>query len=363
MDETTDIRAGEELPLDRLETYLRDHFQISDQPISVRQFPAGSSNLTYLLTLEGEEYVLRRPPLGNTVKSAHDMHREFEVLSKLSTVYNAAPRPLHFCQDPSIIGSEFYLMERKRGIVIRGRIPIEQYLKVIEVAESKFESDPAFQTDICRGFIRALAELHSITPESASLGDLGKPEGYNRRQVEGWTDRYFAAKTHKLTELEEVIVWLNENTPAESAASIIHNDFKFDNVMLDPRNLTNVIAVLDWEMVTVGDPLMDLGTSLGYWMSREAGEDMLSLPFNPRQLMESVTRQQLVDLYSEESGRKLPDMLFYYVFGTFKIAVIAQQIYSRFVKGFTKDPRFARFDRFASALGSVASESLERGRI
>ena len=192
---------------------------------------------------------------------------------------------------------------------------------------------------------------------------LGKPEGYNRRQVEGWTKRYFAAKTHEWQELEECIAWLNGKIPTESRSAIVHNDYKFDNVMLDPNDLTRITAVLDWEMVTIGDPLMDLGTTLGYWMSSEVGDEMLSMPFNPRVLMENISRQQLAEMYAECSGQELPDMLFYYVFGTFKIAVIAQQIYARYAKGFTKDERFARFDRFVSALGEIASHALERGAV
>ena len=364
MIETTDVRKGEELNQIELERYLRS--TLIDRPgeISIEQFPAGSSNLTYLIRLADDEFVLRRPPFGNTVKTAHDMRREFEVLSKLSNVYPPAPKPLLFCDDESVVGSEFYLMERRHGVVVRGRLSEEQLPGKIGASTVKrFETDDSFQTDVCRGFIKNLAELHSLDPARSELEALGKPEGYNRRQVEGWTERYFAAKTHEWPELEECIAWLSGNIPTESGASIVHNDYKFDNVMLDPLDLTKVTAVLDWEMVTVGDPLMDLGTTLGYWMSRETGEEMLSMPFNPRGLMENVSRTQLAEMYTDASGRALPDMLFYYVFGTFKIAVIAQQIYARYVKGFTKDRRFSGFDRFVSALGSIAFKALNRGSI
>jgi aminoglycoside phosphotransferase (APT) family kinase protein len=364
MIETTRVRRGEELNQINLEHYLRSKVSDKAGDISIEQFPAGSSNLTYLIRFGEEEYVLRRPPFGNTVKTAHDMRREFEVLSKLSRVYPPAPRPLLFCDDESVIGSEFYLMERRRGVVIRGRLSPKQLPS--EMADSlveKFEADRSFQIEVCRSFITNLAELHSIDREKAGLVDLGKPEGYNRRQVEGWTKRYLAAQTHDWPELEESIAWLNDHIPAESGASIVHNDYKFDNVMLEPHDLTKITAVLDWEMVTIGDPLMDLGTTLGYWMSSEAGEEMLSMPFNPRVLMENVSRRQLVEMYAEVARSELPDMLFYYVFGTFKIAVIAQQIYARYVKGFTKDERFARFDHFVSALGSIAAKALYRGSI
>lgn len=343
-DETIAERPDERLDRESLGRYLREKIEAS-------QFPAGSSNLTYLIRFGGEEYVLRRPPLGNTVKTAHDMRREFDVLSKLSKVYPPAPKPLLFCDDESVIGSEFYLMERRRGLVIRGSLS-QNHLR---------ERVGSYETQLCmaRAFIQNLANLHSIDHRSAGLADLGKPEGYCRRQVEGWTKRYFAAKTHEHAELESAIKWLNANIPNESGASIVHNDYKFDNLMLDPEDLTKITAVLDWEMVTVGDPLMDLGTTLGYWMSPDAGDEMLNMPFNPRVLMENISRQDLVNMYVEASHRELPDMLFYYVFGTFKIAVICQQIYARFAKGFTKDARFERFDRFVAALGRIASKAID----
>lgn len=364
MNETADVRQGEELDQVNLEQYLRSSLSENSGELLIEQFPAGSSNLTYLLRYGGEEYVLRRPPFGNTVKTAHDMRREFEVLSKLSNVYAPAPNPVLFCADESVIGSEFYLMERRRGVVIRGRLSAKQLQNEIAgTLVERFDTDPSFQLEVCRSFVANLAELHSLDPKGADLEGLGRPGGYNLRQVEGWTKRYFAAKTHEWPELEECSVWLNDNVPAESGASIIHNDYKFDNVMLDPNGLTKVAAVLDWEMVTIGDPLMDLGTTLGYWMSRDAGEEMLSMPFNPRALMENVSRVDLAAMYVGASGRRLPDLLFYYVFGTFKIAVIAQQIYARFVKGLTKDKRFAKFDRFVSSLGALASNALEKGSI
>jgi len=350
--EAEQTRPGEELDRERLAEYLCSHL-LHDEPSAVKilQFPAGASNLTYLIGFGDEEYVLRRPPFGNTVKTAHDMRREFQALSKLSPVYTPAPKPKLFCDDPSVIGSEFYLMERREGLTIRGRSPRE------------LERSPDLQRKVCKGFVENLAKLHSLRYVAAGLGDLGHPDGYNRRQVEGWTKRYFTAKTHEHAELESAIEWLNENIPAEFGASLIHNDYKFDNLMLDPNDLTKITAVLDWEMVTVGDPLMDLGTTLGYWMSPDAGDEMLSMPFNPRVLMENLSRQDLVEMYADASRCELPDMLSYYIFGTFKIAVICQQIYARYVRGFTIDQRFAHFDRFVAALGNIAARGIERGTI
>jgi len=378
MKETRTARAGEELDIERLSAFLAARLLLSDGDIAVEQFPAGSSNLTYLIRVDEDEYVLRRPPFGNTVKTAHDMRREFDVLSKLSGVYRPAPKPLLFCDDESVIGSEFYLMERRNGLIIRGKVPGTHELGVppsggntegeeppeggTQNARSQadlLETSQAFRTEVCQSFIQNLADLHSLDLRDAKLESLGKPEGYNQRQVDGWTKRYFAAKTDEVPELERVISWLNENIPAESGVSLIHNDYKFDNVMLDPDDLTRINAVLDWEMVTVGDPLMDLGTTLGYWMSPDVGKEMLSMPFNPRVLMENISRKELVEMYAESRGRSLPDMLFYYTFGTFKIAVIAQQIYARYVRGFTKDERFAGFDKFVEALGRIASNAVE----
>ena len=362
MAETGPVRPGEEIDVARLSEYLSSELGVDGGEIDVEQFPGGSSNLTYLIHLGRNEFVLRRPPFGNTVKSAHDMQREFDVLSKLSAVYEPAPRPLLFCTDASVIGSGFYLMERRQGLIIRGKIPgthakseppavagglssgsgtqnseggnasVNERAKphdhdleipgthsVSSPHVSKgstrvprtLENSPEVRTEVCKSFIQNLADLHSLDLRDANLETLGKPVGYNRRQVEGWTKRYFAAKTDEVTDLENTIKWLNENIPTESGASLIHNDYKFDNIMLDPSDLTRITAVLDWEMVTVGDPLMDLGTTLGYWMSRDAPDGLLDMPFNPRVLMENITRQELVDMYSESLGRKLPDMLFY----------------------------------------------------
>ena len=360
MAETRPIRAGEEIDVDRLREFLTARLELADGEIDVEQFPAGSSNLTYLVRLGRQdlatEYVLRRPPFGNTVRSAHDMQREFGVLSKLSTIYPPAPKPVLFTSDDSIIGSEFYLMERRHGLIIRGKTSGTQNADLLGTSQD-------FRIKVAKAFIKNLADLHQIDPRDAQLETLGKPDGYNRRQVEGWTKRYFSAKTNDWDALEKAIVWLGENVPTESGAALIHNDYKFDNVMLDPLDLTKVTALLDWEMVTIGDPLMDLGTSLGYWMSSDAGDEMLNMPFNPRVLMENITRRDLVEMYSESLGRAVPDMLFYYVFGTFKIAVIAQQIYARYVKGFTKDERFAGFDKFVAALGRIAKAAIDNKRV
>lgn len=349
--DTKPIREGEELNETNLRTFLQENLNVKTNEIEISQFPAGSSNLTYLVKIGDAEYVLRRPPFGNQVKTAHDMKREFNVLSKLSKIYAPAPKPLIYCEDEIVTGAPFYLMQRRKGLIIRGKSPEE------------LENSKELQRKVCESFIENLAELHALDYEKIGLGDLGKPEGYVMRQVQGWGKRYFNSMTEENSELETVIEWLAVSVPKSYGASLIHNDYKFDNIMLDPENLTEIVAVLDWEMTTVGDPLMDLGTSLGYWMSKESGDEMLSMPFNPRILMENISRRELVEMYAEKSGRDVSEMLFYYVFGTFKVAVIAQQIYFRFARGFTQDRRFARFNIFVNALGKIALHSIKRNRI
>jgi aminoglycoside phosphotransferase (APT) family kinase protein len=350
--ETKTVRQGEELNEANLSEFLRGQLNLTSAEIEIRQFPAGSSNLTYLVKIGAEEFVLRRPPFGNQVKTAHDMSREFRVLEKLSKIYQPAPRPLLFCQDESVVGSEFYLMERKRGVILRGAVP------------ELLQSSPELQKAVCESFIDNLAVLRNLDYKQAGLGDFGKPEGYVERQTTGWIERYFRAKTDECPEIEFTIEWLRANIPATSnGASLVHNDYKFDNVMLDPNNLTEIVGVLDWEMATVGEPLMDLGTTLGYWMDKHAPEFMLSQPFNPRVLMENFSRRALAERYAEKTGADISNLLFYYVFGTFKIAVIVQQIYFRYRRGFTKDERFVNFNHFVSALSKIAVIAIETEKV
>ncbi len=361
MNDTKPIRSGEELNKANLQIFLQNKLDVNTNEIVIEQFPAGSSNLTYCIKIGASEYVLRRPPFGNTVKSAHDMSREFNALDKLSKVYSPAPKPLLLCRDETIIGSEFYLMERRKGLIIRGKSPVSETSAAANALT--LENSSNLRRKVCETFIGNLVDLHNLDYKAAGLSELGKPEGYAKRQVEGWTKRYFNAKTDDYRELEKTIEWLNGNMPDDETASLVHNDYKFDNIMLNPNDLTEIIAVLDWEMTTIGSPLMDFGTTLGYWMSKEVGNELLSMPFNPRVLMENVSRQQLADIYAEKSGRDLPEILFYYVFGTFKIAVIAQQIYARFAKGFTNDRRFATFNHFVNALGKIALQAIQSGKI
>lgn len=351
LDETASIRPGEELPVDRLEGSLREHLPGAAGPLIVEQFPQGHSNLTYLLRFGGQELVLRRPPFGNQVKSAHDMGREFRVLSRLCEVYPPAPRPLFYCADESVIGSPFYVMERRRGLVLRKSLPPGVAI------------DPETARKLSVGLIDNLADLHAIDYRVAGLADLGKPDGYIDRQVMGWTSRYAQARTEELAVMEQVSVWLVEHMPPESGASIIHNDYKFDNLLLAADDLTRIVAVLDWEMATVGDPLMDLGTTLGYWVEASDPEPLCRAAFGPTALPGSLTRRELVKRYQQQTGHSVSHAVFYYAFGLFKIAVIVQQIYARYVRGHTTDPRFARLNALVTILGNQAERAIQTGEL
>jgi aminoglycoside phosphotransferase (APT) family kinase protein len=357
IDQTAPIRPGEELPVARLEEYLKRHLPDAAGTLAVEQFPHGHSNLTYLLRLGvaahprhlQTEWVLRRPPFGNPVKTAHDMGREYRVLSGLCTVFPAAPRPRLFCADESILGAPFYVVERRRGIVLRKELPPGVTL------------DPPTARRLSTALIDTLALLHALDYRAAGLGELGKPEGYVARQVAGWSKRYAAARTDDVPELERVARWLSDHLPPEAGAAVIHNDYKYDNLLLDPADPTRIVAVLDWEMATVGDPLMDLGTTLGYWVEAGDPEPLRRTAFGPTALPGSLTRRELVERYQERTGRAAPGVLFYYCFGLFKIAVIVQQIYARYVRGHTRDARFAALHEVVAVLGRQAERALEAG--
>jgi aminoglycoside phosphotransferase (APT) family kinase protein len=349
IDTTAKIRQGEELDVAKLETYLLAHLPDTRGPLVVEQFPGGASNLTYRLTLGELELVLRRPPFGNRVKSAHDMGREYRVLSKLWKVYPPAPRPYLYCEDESVLGAPFYCMERRYGVVLRRKLP------------EGFHLDAAAMNRLNRAFIDNLVVFHKIDYEAAGLGDLGKPVGYVGRQVEGWNKRYIACRTADVPAMEWLMSYFPAKVPGESAASLVHNDYKFDNLMLDPNDLTKIVAVLDWEMCTLGDPMMDFGTVLAYWVEARDPAPLQLHAFGPTQLPGSMTRRELVDYYGERSGFDTSNVLFYYAFGLYKVAVIIQQIYYRYVQGHTKDERFAHFDKNVKALADEAKRAVEEG--
>jgi aminoglycoside phosphotransferase (APT) family kinase protein len=351
LDQTVSVRTGEELPVALIEAYVRRHLPELTGPLVVEQFPQGHSNLTYLIRVGETELVLRRGPFGNVVKTAHDMGREYRVLSKLCAVYPLAPRPVLFCEDPSVMDVPFYLMERRRGVVLRQQLPPGRVI------------DSPTARSLSASLIDSLAHLHSLDYRAAGLGDLGKPEGYVARQVAGWTERYAKARTDDVPTMDRVAGWLAGRIPQETGAALIHNDFKYDNLVLDPSDLTRVVAVLDWEMATVGDPLMDLGTTLGYWVEADDPAPLRRAAMGPTALPGSLTRQELVAHYAEKTGRDVANVLFYYAFGLFKIAVIVQQIYARYVRGLTADPRFAHLNGLVLVLAEQADRAIERGKL
>ncbi len=359
-DTPTTTRPGEEIDPAALQTYLNDHIPAFGRITDVAQFPGGYSNLTYLLKTSTQEYVLRRPPVGaKAIRGGHDMDREFRVLTMLRDAgYRKIPEPVIFCADEAVLGCPFYVMMRVPGVILRAntapkeRIPFEVMRRLSE------------------SLLDSLVELHALDIQQTGLIQLGRPEGYVRRQVEGWHKRYGAAQTDELPAMTDLVRYLteqmpDENAPRQNKPTLLHNDFKYDNVVFDPDALSGtsdrtIRAVLDWEMCTVGDPLMDVGTSLSYWA--EAGDDPFRQTFNLTHLPGNLTRQQVAHRYADRSGRNVSDLLYYYVFGLFKNAVVLQQIYSRYKKGLTSDQRFASLLMGVQVLAQAGVSAIETNK-
>jgi aminoglycoside phosphotransferase (APT) family kinase protein len=342
------VRKGEELDVTRLVGYLRDKLEGADTNIEVQQFPSGHSNLTYLLVAGKREYVLRRGPLGPVPPKAHDMAREYQVLRAVHPHFPEAPNVFLLCEDLNVIASVFYIMERRHGIILRDRVP------------PRIESIPEHGHLISQSFIDCMVRLHAIDLSSSGLLGLGKPEGFLERQVRGWADRWQRAKTEDLKEMEMVIGWLNSTMPTSSPATLVHNDYKLDNVMLSAQSPSHIEAVLDWEMATIGDPLVDVGLTLCYWSWAAAPElgsrGVRALTANPGW----YKREQFIARYAERTGRDLRRIVYYEILGIFKLAVILQQIYYRFRRGQTSDARFRDFDTRVKGLAQLAASLVER---
>lgn len=328
-DSSVPARKGEELDTRILGDYLRKQIPGLEGELVIEQFPSGYSNLSYLIRVGEKEMVLRRPPVGaKRIKAGHDMRREFTVLSKLHPVYPPAPKPLVYCDDESLIGAVFYVMERIRGVIIRKDFP------------EGLQPNPATTRKMCESLIDNLIVIHSIDYKSIGLTDFGKPDGFLLRQVEGWAERWEKSKTEELPEVAEIVPWFRNNIPQSPSPTLIHNDYKYDNIILDPRDLTRIIGVLDWEMSTIGDPLFDLGVALSYWVQKDDPEEVHVSRMVPTHVEGSLTRREVMERYAAKTGRDMSNMPFYYSFALFKLAVIAQQIYYRFSKGFSNDERF-----------------------
>lgn len=372
MSDARAVRAGEELDAGRLATFLDGHVPglsgLRANDLMIAQFGAGFSNLTYLVRVQTSsaetELVLRRPPFGARRGTgsgfAHDVLREYRVLAALRPPVGPAPfarvpQVIAACDDDVVLGAPFFLMERVPGVILRGRA-------------GDLVPDAATMHGLSERFVAELAALHAVDWRASGLAEFGRPVGYVARQVTGWTTRWHAARTEHAPAVEQVATWLDEHQPPEprdafTEAALLHNDFKYDNFVLDPADLTRVRAVLDWEMATVGAPLMDLGTSLAYWLDaddppvlRELGLGLTIAPGN-------MTRAELVEAYGRATRRDVSDALFYFVYGVFKLAVVAQQIYARYMAGYTRDPRFARLDVVVVALGDLAGRAITTGRI
>lgn len=348
IDRPATVREGEELDVSRLIPYLKGTIAGLDGEPEVSQFPSGHSNLTYFLRFGDRELVLRRPPFGRKPKSGHDMKREHDILRALHGVFPYCPEPLAFCDDESILGCPFFVMERLEGVIIRRDIPSELALAPTDVAE------------LFAHMVDVFVDLHAIDYGTVGLAGIGKPEGYVERQIRGWSERYRRARTPDVPDCEAVMAWLDSNVPPERERfSVIHNDFRLDNIVLDSNDPLRIVGVLDWEMATVGDPLMDLGATLAYWVERDDPPEAHLMRMMPTHVDGAPTRRQVVEMYGERAGIRIGPFDFYYVYGLFRLAVIAQQIYFRFYHGQTRDPRFSVFNHAVIALESSARRVIE----
>lgn len=365
--DSTQVRRGEELDVAALDRYLREHLaadssQIdSDAKLEVEQFPGGHSNLTYLIRFGDREFVLRRPPVGPVAPTAHDMPREYKLLSVIHPRFPLAPKPVLLCDDASVIGVPFYLMERRRGFIVRFDLPPR-------IADSL-----DLRRRLSEMVVDTLVALHAVDIQSSGIVQIGKPAGFVTRQVRGWADRWQRSKTGELAEMDQVVQWLMDRIPPEpETATIVHNDFKLDNLMLDEHDPVRVVAVLDWEMCTVGDPLVDVGLLLTYWTMNQAGksEKGTGAGGDPNRSLRAVTngpgwltREEIIDRYQTQTGRDLSRIVFYETFARFKVAVVIQQIYFRYVQGQTRDERFRHLDGMVRELAEEALELARQSRI
>ena len=331
------VRSEDAFDVEALARWLSGH-GIEGIP-EVTQFPGGASNLTYLLQYDDQQLVLRRPPAGHKAKSAHDMHREYRIQTQLRPLFPYVPETLAFCADPSVIGTEFYVMQRLQGTILRANLP------------SGFDLSPEEAGTLCHRMVDVLVELHQVDPAAADLVDLGRGPGYVRRQVEGWCDRYTRARTFNVPKMTRVMDWLKANQPDDVGSCVIHNDFRFDNLVLSGGRSPSIVGVLDWEMATIGDPLMDLGSALAYWVQADDDPVMRHFRRQPTHLPGMLTRRQVVDAYCGRMGLSSDDWAFYEVFGLFRLAVIVQQIYYRYHRKQTTNPAFKRFWVMVNYLG------------
>ena len=334
------VRHDERLDIERLEPYLRDHLPGAKGTFEIHQFGGGHANLTYLVRYGQAEFVLRRPPLGPIAPSAHDMGREHKVLSSLYKRFPLAPRTYHLCTDERVIGAPFHVMERRSGIVIRQDLP------------APFIDDYATARRIGNTIIDTLAGLHKLDPGEVGLADFGHPEGYLERQVTGWIERWEAAQDHPVDGADRLTRWLHDNRPAQTATSLIHNDYKLDNILVDRKDPANFVAVLDWDMSTRGDPLCDLGYLLNWWGEADDDGTWIDAGSLPSWRTGFPSRAGVIQRYIAHTGFDTAAIQWHHVFGTIRLAVIIQQIHIRYLRGQTRDQRFRDYGaRVATLVG------------
>ena len=344
--DTISVRSDEKIDVQKLAEFLKGKLKGSHNPLTVRQFPGGKANLTYHLDFNSHEYVLRRPPLGPVAPSAHDMGREFSVLSVLHKSFSLAPKAFLFSDNTSIVGAPFFIMERHTGVVVRNIIPPE------------FSNIPDAGRQMSTALADALAELHKVDYTSLGLESLGKPDGFLERQVSGWYKRWEAAKHMDIPAMDQIYKWLNDNMPNPGPPALVHNDYKLENVMLAAHDPSEIKAIFDWDMCTLGDPLADLGALLCYWVDPDDPtffKQSAMMPMNDTFL----TRKELVERYAQTSGRDVSEIKFYHLLGLFRLVGIAAQIYIRFLKGQTQDKRFAIFGKMIPALTQFGVEIIQ----
>ncbi len=341
IDETEPVRPDEEMDWPAVADYLSTHIDGVSGSMQVRQFPGGSANLTYLISFGSKQYVLRRPPLGPVAPGAHDMAREHKVLSRLWRKFDRAPRSYHLCTDESVIGAKFIVVERRNGVVIRDRFP------------DSMRSQPRLAQRVSFALIDAMAQLHNVDPEEADLGDLGRPDGFVKRQVDGWAARWELAKDKDVALFYEVHRRLASALPVAQRVSVLHNDLKFDNCQFDAVDPDRVTSIFDWDMATLGDPLIDLGTLRGYWSD---ATDPVPRAARPDGATDAFpTRADITQRYAEVTGLDTRGINWYEAFALWKTAVVVQQIYIRFARGQTQDVRFAHIaDRVPILLDAAA---------
>jgi aminoglycoside phosphotransferase (APT) family kinase protein len=344
--DTAPIRSDERFDEARVAAYLRVNIGdlVGSGPIEFLQFPGGAANLTYLARTDTVELVLRRAPLGSVAQGGHDMEREYGVLSRLWEAYAPAPRAYHYCSDPAVMGKPFFVMERREGLVVRLTWPPE------------IGGDAGVRRSVTENVVDGLAALHQVDPDVAGLGDLGRPGGFVTRQVDGWLRRWEAARTREVGDMDRAAGLLSSIIPDPEGTVLLHNDYKLDNTMVDESG--SLVAVFDWDMATRGDPLVDLGTLVAYWVDPDAPAYGVLAGYGVP-LAPVMSKREVADRYAEATGFDVERLPYYEGLALFRVAVIIEQIYSRFVSGQTADDRFARFEPAAPILARAAVAALD----